>query len=129
MPPRPATNAPGIKRPIDALEQMQRAVAKSKRKTTVQLPATFARGAMSEDSTLARLLRGGQGGEVRLKLLLSLVMLATRFPYKLPPYTAATFAQMLNLNEPETSGARRVNEALRWLERENLIVRTGRAGH
>ena len=70
---------------------------------------------------LAKLLRGGRGGDVRLKLYLSMNLLAVRDPFDVRPLPARVWAEMLELPNPETNGARRVNEALTSLEHHKLI--------
>lgn len=69
---------------------------------------------------LARMLRGGRGGMVRLKLELSMLWLAARAPHELI-YPARAWAVLLDLPDPEGRGARRIQDALRWLE-ENRFV-------
>jgi DNA-binding transcriptional ArsR family regulator len=75
---------------------------------------------------MARMLRGGRGGEVRLKLYLSFLWFA-RNSGKGPrlAYPAQSWAQLLDLGD---SGARRVQDALRWLQRENFIRLEHRPG-
>lgn len=75
---------------------------------------------------LARLLSGGRGGEVRLRLYLTLVMQATRAPHTLPARTGAGYARLLDLDQP--AGARRVAQALKWLTANELISRSARVG-
>lgn len=70
---------------------------------------------------MARMLRGGRGGSVRLKLYLSLLWFAANPPYDVT-YPARAWAQLLDLPDPEGSGARRISEALAWL-RKNQFVR------
>ncbi len=69
---------------------------------------------------LAFMLRGGQGGEVRLKLLLSLLWFSARPPHE-TEYPARGWAALLDLDEPDTNGARRVNAAFAWLARNDLV--------
>jgi hypothetical protein len=76
---------------------------------------------------LARLLRGGRGGSVRLRLYLSYLWLGAAPPHELT-YPARAWAELLDLDEPETGGARRVADAVRWLERNEFITVTNRAG-
>lgn len=67
---------------------------------------------------LARLLRGGRGGEVRLKLLLSLLWVAGGGDerHATSAWPARAWAALLDLDDPEVHGQRRVREAIRWLE-------------
>lgn len=74
------------------------------------------------DPPLARVLRGergGRGGDVRLRLLLSLLWLVRDDPTL--SYPARAWAALLGLPDPETKGARRIKDALRWLDRHQLI--------
>ena len=76
---------------------------------------------------LARLIQGGRGGEVRLKLYLLLTMMATQSPFDIRnPPTPRTLARTLAL--PPTGGPRRINDNLRWLEDHHFIERTKRPG-
>jgi hypothetical protein len=76
---------------------------------------------------LARLLQGGRGGKARLKLFLTITMMATRKPYDISrPPSPAYWARMLGVTgEPP---ARRVADALHWLDREGFIRLTPRKG-
>src|SRR5262249_3023175 len=74
---------------------------------------------------LARLIQGGRGGEVRLKVYLLLTMIATQRPFDIrKPPTSYTLARTLAL--PQDSGPRRINSNLKWLERNHFIKRTKR---
>jgi hypothetical protein len=95
-------------------------VSTSKRRV-VPLAVDFIRREDGQPPPLAKLLRGGRGGDVRLKLYLSMNLLAVREPFDVRPLPARVWAEMLNLPNPETNGARRVNEALTSLEHQNLI--------
>jgi hypothetical protein len=110
----------------DAAAAMKAAVARSKRASSVQFPVEFVRSTGDEPPILAQLMAGGQGGSVRLKLYLTLAMQATRPPRTVVPRTSAGYARLLDL--PEDTGSRRVNEALKWLDRRNLIDRSSRPG-
>ncbi len=80
-----------------------------------------------EPTPLARFLRGGRGGSVRLRLYLSYLWLGAAPPHELT-YPARAWAELLDLDDPETAGARRVADAVRWLERNQFITVTNRAG-
>jgi hypothetical protein len=104
------------------MERLDWLVKKSKRQS-VAVGRDFLRRAASNQASkapLAPLLRGGRGGEVRLKLYLSILLLGVRKPHRvqLPP---RSWAEILGLEDPDGNGARRVNDALRWLERHRLI--------
>jgi hypothetical protein len=73
---------------------------------------------------LAQLLRGGRGGDVRLKLLLSLLWVAgggTDDRHKTKAYPARAWAGLLDLPEPDTNGQRRIRDAIQWLEDRDFI--------
>ena len=111
--------------------RLTRAVERSKRRTGVNLPIEFLRSEQDPPAVtpLARLLRGGQGGEVRLKLYLCLSLLATAAPYNIRErIRASVWAEALGLPDPEGNGARRVTNALRWLDAKGYIRLHTRAG-
>jgi len=102
-------------------QQLERIVGVSKRQKGIQLPVPFAR---SNDGAppLVRFIRGGHGGEVRLKLYLTITLLATKAPYEVNREIAGrTWAEMLGLPDPEINGARRVTDALVWLDKERFL--------
>jgi hypothetical protein len=114
-----------MKEPIDAFEEMTKAVEASKRGSTVQFPVAFARSSVVRPP-LARMLVGGRGGEVRLKLYMTLAMQATRPPRTVRPRTNSYYARLLNLDE--TRGAKRVATAMKWLDDNRFITRQPVAG-
>jgi len=75
---------------------------------------------------LAWLLRGGRSGQVRLKLLLSMHLIAVRGAHDVTR-SPASWARMLDLPDPDKNGARRVRDATSWLE-ENKLIRVERVG-
>ena len=109
---------------------LNRLVHMSKRGTGIQLPVGFVR---AEGDTarppVARMLRdghssrGGRGGAVRLKLYLCLNLLAAKPPHdvrrRIP---ARAWAEALDLPDPSKLGARRVGDALAWLDRAKMIT-------
>lgn len=106
------------------------AVAKSMRTSGIQLVPEFVRS-NREDRTapLAQFLRGGQGGEVRLKLYLTMILIATKSPHKIDvEIPAATWAEMLNLSDPRGAGARRVSDALSWLAEHHFVELDSKRG-
>lgn len=106
---------------LQAIERLQAAAEKAKR-GRVPFPNGFVRSTEAKPP-LARLVGsgGGRGGEVRLKLYVTITMLATAPPYNLDKSarTALGWAQMLGL-DPE-KGPRKVNSALKWLAENKLI--------
>lgn len=84
-------------------------------------------------SPLARLLSGsssgggGRGGEVRLKLYLSLLWIAAKSPYSVKR-PARAWAALLGLDDPEDKGARRVQKAFADLEALGFVRIAERPG-
>lgn len=76
---------------------------------------------------LARILSGGQGGEVRLKLYLSMLFIAVAHPYA-TSFPTRAWAELFGLPAPESDGARRVRDAIRWLEKNKLVRVVRRPG-
>jgi hypothetical protein len=108
---------------------LRRAVERSQRSTGVQLPIRFFRDTAQHDPPLARMLRGGRGGTVRLKLYLSVCLIATSAPYRIDtPIPARAWAEMLDLPDPESKGARRIADALSWLEQNEFVELVRRGG-
>lgn len=68
------------------------------------------------------MLKGGRGGEVRLKLFLTLHLIAARAPYNVDSTPARAWAELMALPDPEVRGARRIASALKWLDDNEFIV-------
>lgn len=80
---------------------------------------------------MARILRGsgGRAGVARLKLYLTLLWLARgRGDRPVFAYPAQQLAALLGLPHPQEAGARRVQEALRWLEKAGFLALDRRRG-
>lgn len=83
--------------------------------------------------TMARLLSssptggGGRGGQLRLKLYLSLLWVCAAAPYE-AVRPARAWAALLGLEDPEGRGSRRVQETLRELQERNLVRLRNRGG-
>jgi hypothetical protein len=77
----------------------------------------------ADDPPLARLLRASKGGNIRLKLCLAVLWQAgggdERHSVEWP---ARTWAALLDLPDPEQRGDRRIRDAIRALERAELLV-------
>ncbi|TLP66544.1 helix-turn-helix domain-containing protein [Microbispora triticiradicis] len=115
-----------------ALDQAQKASHRARRRAQLRLsfiahPDTEA--GSSEAPPLARMLRGGRGGQVRLKLFLSYLWMQTTDRTTALAFPAQSWAQLLDLPQPATTGARRVNEAQAWLERHGFITVKANPGH
>ena len=72
---------------------------------------------------MAMMLRGsgGRAGTVRLKLYLSLLWLARKSDRPAYHFASREWAVLLGLPAPEAAGARRINDALRWLEEQAFV--------
>jgi hypothetical protein len=113
----------------DAVYMLEQAVKKSKRSSGIQLPPGFVSSQTDGDvPPLARILRGGRGGEVRLKLYLTMILIAVRAPYKIESVPTRAWAETLDLDDPDGLGARRISDALQWLAKEHFIERASRRG-
>lgn len=113
----------------NALDVLRSAVERSRRHSTVQLPIDFLRDPAEAPTPLKRIGSDGRGQGLRLKLYLSMTMLATKKPHQLRPYPASAYATMLALDDPEGQGARRVNQAQRWLRDAGFIQRVENGTH
>ena len=70
---------------------------------------------------------GGRGGQVRLKLFLSLLWVCAKEPYEaIRP--ARAWAALLGLDDVETNGVRRIHSAIRDLEERDLVRVRERGG-
>src|SRR5690242_17375576 len=106
---------------------LDQAVKRSRRSSGIQLPLGFVRNpTVTGNPPLARMIRGGRGGEVRLKLYLTMILVAVRPPYDIKNVPARVWAEMLDLEDPEGLGARRVSDALQWLAQRHFINLTSR---
>lgn len=109
---------------------LEQAVLRSKRTVGIQLMPTFVRiSPPATWSPLGKMLRGGRGGEVRLKLYLTMILVATRKPHEITDeIPASVWAEMLDLSEPKTVGARRVSDALQWLQTNRYVLLDSKRG-
>jgi len=76
---------------------------------------------------LASLMRGGRGGEVKVKVLLSILWTATAAPYSVRR-GARVWAALIGLPDPDGKGAARVNDALRTLTEKKFLKSDRRPG-
>jgi hypothetical protein len=108
---------------FESARLLERLVDRSKRKSGIQLPIGFVRTEDPESPPpLTRMLRGGRGGAVRLKLYLCMTLIASRPPYDIRSIPARAWAEALALPEPQSLGARRVSDAIKWMSDEKLIA-------
>lgn len=114
--------------PQEAIGRLEKAVERSKRNSSVRLPQIFARDRLTKDPLppLAEMMQGG--GEVRLKVLLTTLMMATKAPHS-RKVSSKELATMLNLRDPEGAGGRRVSKALKDLEHMKLVRVNREPGH
>ena len=114
--------------PQEAIERLEKAVVGSKRSQSVRLPLGFARDRKQKEPSppLAALMQGG--GEVRLKVLLTTLMMATKAPHS-RKVASKDMAAMLNLRDVEKAGARRVSKAYSDLETRSLIRADRKPGY
>lgn len=103
---------------------MAEAVAKRSRREQIPVRNSFVRAETPTDTTpLARMARTqGRGGEVKIKLYLGLVWLSVSPPYN-TSLPAARWAALLDLEDPEAKGARRIRKALSELEDLGMVLR------
>jgi hypothetical protein len=113
---------------VESARLLYQLVGMSKRTSGIQLPVGFVRAPrLAARPLLARMLRdgdsdrGGRGGAVRLKLYLCLNLLAAHPPYDIRSVPARAWATALALPDPERNGARRVNDAIDWLNEAKAI--------
>ncbi|NUL48608.1 hypothetical protein F7P69_25885 [Cellulosimicrobium funkei] len=104
--------------PSEAIEALNRATARSKRKSSVNFPIAYVKRG-DATPTAAWLV---QSNELRLKLHMTLVMQATKAPHTLPDRPTRYLAQLLNL--PADTGPRRANDAKKWLQKKRLVTTT-----
>lgn len=117
--------------------RLERVLELSKRRSGIQLPPSFVRWQWTAVSLrqrrekvmpklpptpLVTMLRGGHGGEVRLKLYLTITLLAAHPPFDISrPIASRTWAELLGLSEPDTNGARRIIDAFSWLDAHKFL--------
>lgn len=111
----------------NAIELLRSAVARSKRKEQVPFGSTFLRSNDDTTPPLARLIQGGRGGQTRLKLYLTITMMATRSPHDIQnPPSPRLWARSFAMVDP--AAPRRITSNLRWLHKNKFIALTPRAG-
>lgn len=115
----------------EVLGMLRSLVRKSQRNAGVPLAESFVRREDASHSAppLALLLRGGQGGEVRLKLYLTMALLAVSPPFDIrEQIPARSWASALGLDDPVHNGARRISDAVGWLSKHRFVVAERRQG-
>jgi hypothetical protein len=127
--PPPATSASSFRtRPSDLTLQVAEGFAERGGDHPAQLREFFIRSRGGDGETpLATVLRGGRGGAVRLKLFLSILFVSKWSPHE-TAYPSQTWAELLGLEDPQGKGARRIADAIGWLEAHDLLAVQRRAG-
>jgi hypothetical protein len=132
---QPAPDAQATRVSTEALDRAYAAAAEfaarlTSRRTDSGAPVrnTFVTSIAGEVPPLAALLRGGgRGGQLRVKLYLSLLWVCTAPPFD-ASYPARAWASLLGLEHPDTKGARRIQEAIRDLAQRGFITVRDRGG-
>ena len=101
--------------------------ARAQRETVPVRAAFIASPTPTTPPPLTQLLRGGRGGEVKVKLLLSMLWIAVKEPYDVV-FPARSWANLLGLDEADTKGAARVNAAIRRLVEAGYLKAEKRPG-
>jgi hypothetical protein len=101
--------------------------ARLQRKAVPVRAAFISSPSAAELPAMTRLLRGGRGGEVKLKLLLSMIWVAAAEPFDVT-HPARAWAQLIGLPDPESKGAARVNAASRRLVEAGFLAVEKRPG-
>jgi hypothetical protein len=101
--------------------------ARAQRETVAVRAAFIASPTPAAPPPLTELLRGGRGGEVKVKLLLSMLWVAVKEPYDVV-FPARAWAMLLGLEDPDQKGAARVNAAIRRLVEAGYLRAEKRPG-
>ena len=113
---------------LEAAREVAALLSERAQRGSVPLRAGFIESASpSEIPPLAGLMRGGRGGEVKVKVLLSILWTATAAPYSVRR-GARVWATLIGLPDPEGKGAARVNDALRTLAKEGYLRSNRQSG-
>jgi hypothetical protein len=121
----PQAHTPTSEAALAAADHIQ---ATSRRRTTsTPVRKWFVRSFDGEKPPLAKVYSGGKSGTVAVKLYLALLWRSSS-----PPYTtdraARGWATLLDLDDPDGLGSRRVRAALRSLSKANLVELETRPG-
>ncbi|MDV6300921.1 hypothetical protein R3P82_17575 [Dietzia maris] len=110
-----------------SLESAQQLANASKRRRSIPIRKGFIRSLTGDGAPPLRRIYKGRSGEVALKLYLALMWRSSAKPFTTDrPYSA--WARLLDLDDPPGSGSRQIRNALRALERANLIALEPRPG-
>ncbi|MCW2901983.1 MAG: hypothetical protein JWO67_4248 [Streptosporangiaceae bacterium] len=111
-----------IRPSVDAMAAAESAQRRAKKDAPLRLGFLIRDKVGQPDPPMARILRGGRGGrggDVRLRLFLSLLWMVRDVPEL--SFPARAWAELLGLDQPDTNGARRIKDALRWLDVNQFI--------
>ena len=112
-----------------AAYMLEQAVRRSKATSSLELPQGFVRSEKAADvPPVTQMIRGGRGGEVRLKLYLTMMLIAVGKSPMHKNVPASSWAEALYLKDPHGLGARRISDALQWLENNQFIKLESRRG-
>lgn len=108
-----------------SLKEVERLKNFAPKRLGIPLRKSFVRREEKDDSAAPTALsslvsRGGRGAAVPLKLYLGLVWISSKDPFE-SGLTARTWARLLNLDDPNTNGARRIAKAMKILEEQRLV--------
>jgi hypothetical protein len=112
-----------------AIDRAQKAAQRARKNAQVRVGFISRTDKERPAPALARMLRGGRGGQVRLKLYLSYLWMQTDESGVSLAYPAQVWAQLLGLERPDEAGSRRIHEAQTWLERNRFISVQSQPGH
>ena len=101
--------------------------ARAQRETVPLRAAFIASPSPITPPPLTQLLRGGRGGEVKIKLLLSMLWVAAAEPYDVV-FPSRSWAKLLGLEDSDTKGAARINAAIRRLVQGGYLRAEKRPG-
>lgn len=116
-----------IRIPSDVSRQRAHSAATRVYHRDAPVRQSFLRRSSTAPAPLAQFIRGGRGGEVRLKVYLSLLWIASKSPHQ-TDFRAEAIAELLNLPEARTLGRRRVSDALQWLAAHGFVELERRPG-
>lgn len=120
---------PELRRPTNAaLKAAENAGAYGRKRAQLRYPFVERLHADDAPPPMARMLRGGQGGQVRMKLYLSYLWMQREDEATPLSFTARAWATLFDLKDPAGAGARRVSDAQAWLNKNHFIEINAQAG-
>lgn len=115
-----------------AASEFAKRIGRRRAESGAPVRSIFAADASVERTPLARLMSGdngpgGRGGQVRLKMLISLYWVCAAAPYDVIA-PARAWAALIGLDDHETKGVRRIHQAVADLEARQFISVEDRGG-